>query len=245
MVAITRSKTAVRRAPPRRTKDKSFTPSALPAQVAKSNNKSAVSSVPASAPRGKKSSTVAKQKRRPNRVKAAADAYKKSLAKARANLDTGRMRSMPNLWVAVGNLDPGVSQGRLVAHFKSFGKVKSVSIRYSTTGADAYTYAIIEYHTHSEAVDALALNGTRVPGSEFELIVDLDLNALTTIPSAEQVEEFRSRSSASEAGSGSQSSQQIVETKIWLDRLDVQRRIQRARGKTHRWAGVDFTVVHE
>ncbi|KAF8177360.1 hypothetical protein K438DRAFT_1770127 [Mycena galopus ATCC 62051] len=130
----------------------------------------------------------------------AAATAKKRQAKVKALPVTPPLRTaLPKLvlvaepWVHVSNLDPDANAADLADHFAPCGEVLYVNIRYSNSGVPGrpqlgYRYAIVKFDTPMAADAAVELNGTKLLGSEYCLVVEPDL---LNLPEVQNLPEFR------------------------------------------------------
>ncbi|KAJ6451299.1 hypothetical protein C8R45DRAFT_1113632 [Mycena sanguinolenta] len=134
--------------------------------------------------------------KRAGHLAAAATAMRKQSLEARA---TPPPSALPKLtlvaepWVHVSNLDPEAVPNDLADHFKGCPGFKYVDIRYSSGGVpgraqNGYRYAVVKFEEAAQADAALQLHGTKLGGSEYQLVVTPDL---LTLPEVQKLPEFR------------------------------------------------------
>ncbi|KAJ7746126.1 hypothetical protein DFH07DRAFT_1063032 [Mycena maculata] len=219
-------------------------PTPSPAPSVRNPTKAAKEPVPTTKPAAKGKGL----KKHPSLVEAATAAQKKKMALARANLAKGRFPMGP--WVHIGNLDPEVTEQELTDHFAEAGEAQSVKIRYSpgrAPQAAGYTYAIIVFKNRLDAGAALALNGSRVMGSDYCMVVEPELHELPEVRSLgtprKPTKGKRLFPRAVQTASGVTQPTALEKTEVWSARPDVVRSVRRATGKRHFVDEVSFTFT--
>ncbi|KAJ7237890.1 hypothetical protein B0H12DRAFT_1238062 [Mycena haematopus] len=170
-------------------------------------------------------------------------------------------------WVHVSNLDPEAEAEDLADHFASCGAVQYVNIRYSNSGVPGrpqlgYRYAIVKFNTTSEADAAVELNGTKLMGSDYSLVVEPDL---INLPEVQNLPEYLEAKRAEPAlmegvlhhplvaptdndtlqtasGATVQSSVDVAKTKVWKPDPATIKKGRRSKGKSVTVGNIKYSM---